>query len=238
MLHDVAPATWPAYAAFVAEVDASFSIPLTLLVVPDFHRRGTIDHYPDFVAAMEQRLARGDELVLHGYHHDDPGPIPWHPRAWIQRRILTHEGEFLPLDHTEARARIDRGRALFRQLGWPVHGFVAPAWLLGSEARQALAESSFAYTSHPNALLQLPDFHPLSAPTLVWSAGSAWRRVLSLAWNHERLRRARKARLIRLGLHPVDMTHASSRHFWLRTLALLLPARHAVTKHAWLEQSS
>ncbi len=235
VLHDVAPATWPLYAPFVAELDARFAVPLTLLVVPDYHRQGCLDEVPDFVAILDRRLARGDELVLHGYYHDDPGPVPPTPGAWLRRRVLTHEGEFLVLDAVTARERMERGLALFRRRGWPVSGFVAPAWMLGPGARHALAGLPFTYTSDPAGLWRLPEFTRYLAPTLVWSARSRWRRGVSWLWNRGRLRRYRHAALLRLGIHPVDMAHAFSRRFWLAVLESLLPERRAVTKRAWLE---
>ncbi len=238
VLHDVAPATWPCYADFVRRVDALGDIPLNLLVVPDFHRQGRLDGCSEFVATLEARLARGDELILHGYYHADPGPVPLRPGEWFMRRIYTHEGEFYRLPRDEARRRLQQGLDLFDRLGWPVRGFVAPAWLLGDAARQALAELPLRYTSDPHALMRLPDFVPLPAPSLVWSARSAWRRVLSRRWNQYRLRRHGGAGLLRLGLHPVDMAFPAVQDYWLRTLGALLGERQAVTKWQWLQQAS
>ena len=52
VLHDVAPSTWPLFEDFVAAVDGLGDIPLTLLVVPDFHRQGRLDSQPAFVKIM------------------------------------------------------------------------------------------------------------------------------------------------------------------------------------------
>ncbi len=235
VLHDVAPATWPACAGFVAELDRRYGIPLTFLVVPDYHRQGRLDRFPAFLSLLERRLARGDELVLHGYHHDDPGPLPCSPRAWVRRRVMTHEGEFAALPGAVVRERLDRGLELFHRLGWPVHGFVPPAWMLGEQARSVLAEYPFRYTSGPSALMRLPGFSPLQAPSLVWSARSAWRRVVSLLWNRRCLVRHRRVAMIRLGIHPVDLRFPLSREFWLETVETLVSSRRATTKRAWLE---
>ena len=234
VLHDVAPATWPAYREFIAALETLAPVPLTLLVVPDFHRRGSLEGDTTFLAAMERRLARGDELVLHGYHHDDPGPIPPSPRAWFLRRIYTHEGEFYALDEAEARRRLEAGMALFARLRWPLRGFVPPAWLLGAAARRAVARCGLAYTSDPRRLLRLPAFTPEPAPSLVWSARSGWRRALSRRWNEHLLRRHADVPLLRLGLHPVDMAHAEVRRYWLASIAALLATRQPSTKCRWL----
>lgn len=236
VLHDVAPATWPAYAEFIAAVDAVGSVPLTLLVVPDFHRQGSIEDSSPFLSAMEARLARGDELVLHGYYHDDPGPIPWWPKEFFMRRLYTHEGEFYRLDAAQAHHRLEQGLTLFQRLGWPVQGFVAPAWLLGDGARRALAGLPLRYTSDPKNLIRLPEFQCVQAPTLVWSARSPGRRWLSRRWNDHLQRRRHADPLLRLGLHPVDMQHPAVRRYWLETLTALLDRRTPMTKSAWLEQ--
>ena len=238
VLHDVAPQTWPLYETFVASLDAIGRLPLTLLVVPDFHRRGALDTHRAFRAAMEARLARGDEVVMHGYHHSDELPLRCNPLDFFRRRIYTREGEFAALDGDEARRRLQLGIAMFAALGWPVAGFVAPAWLMNRPARTALAGFPFLYTSNPAALIRLPQWQALRAPSLVWSARSVWRRRVSRHWNERRLRRAADEGLIRLGLHPIDMQHEAVRVFWLRTIHELLPVRHALTKRQWLEVAS
>ncbi|MFQ5488710.1 MAG: DUF2334 domain-containing protein [Gammaproteobacteria bacterium] len=234
VLHDVAPATWSCYADFVAEVEQLGDISLTLLVVPDYHGQGVFDRAPAFLSAMERHLERGDELVLHGYYHADPGPVPLSPGTWVRRRIYTHEGEFYSIGEDEAQRRLERGMALFARLGWPLHGFVPPAWLLGAEARAALSRCALSYTSDPRHLLRLPDFAPLFVPTLVWSARSAWRRSLSRRWNDYLLKRHATAPLLRLGLHPVDLRHRGVRRYWLETIGKLLSYRTPVTKSCWL----
>jgi len=234
VLHDVAPSTWRWYADFIAAVDRLGNIPLTLLVVPDFHRHDSLQHHPSFCGDIDRRIARGDEVVLHGYYHDDPNPSGARPKDWFMRRIYTHEGEFYPLDQSQARWRIEQGLKLFAQLGWAVQGFVPPAWLLSDGSRLALQQFDFSYTSDIRGLIRLPEWRSEAAPTLVWSARSAWRRGLSRAWNDLERIRHRKAPLLRLGLHPVDLRHASSRHYWLETVQQLLESRSPVTKSTWL----
>jgi predicted deacetylase len=39
VLHDVAPHTWADYQPFVEAVDAMGNVPMTWLVVPNFHKR-------------------------------------------------------------------------------------------------------------------------------------------------------------------------------------------------------
>ena len=42
---------------------------------------------------------------------------------------------------------------------------------------------------------------------------------------------------LRLGLHPVDMRHRSSREYWLNTLrTLMAQGREPLTKSAWLDR--
>lgn len=76
VLHDVAPQTWPDYQPFVEAVDALGHVPMTWLVVPDFHHNNALDDHPGFRRLLDSRVERGDELVLHGYYHCDDAPLP------------------------------------------------------------------------------------------------------------------------------------------------------------------
>ncbi|WP_323168153.1 polysaccharide deacetylase family protein [Pseudomonas atacamensis] len=235
VLHDVAPSTWADYQPFVETVDALGDVPMTWLVVPDFHRHDALDANPEFRRVLDARVARGDELALHGYYHDDQEPLANNPRDWFMRRVYTHEGEFYRLSREAALARLHAGLEMFQRYDWPVQGFVAPAWLMSDGTRQALRELPLSYTSDPQHLYRLPDFSAIAAPGLVWSARSAWRRGLSKILSDQREQRWREASVIRLGLHPVDMRHRFSRDYWLHTLQrLLAEGRVPLTKIEWL----
>ncbi|EWC40936.1 DUF2334 domain-containing protein [Stutzerimonas stutzeri] len=237
VLHDVAEETWADYRPFVEAVDAMGGVPITWLVVPNFHRRNPLDQQADFRHLLDRRLQRGDELVLHGCYHADLEPAPTSARDWFMRRVYTHEGEFYDLDESAACERLERGIDLFRRHRWPLHGFVAPAWLMSQGTRRALADSGLLYTSDPGHLYLLPEFAPIVAPGLVWSARSAWRRGVSRLVSEHHLRRYRQAPLLRLGLHPVDMRHGFSRRYWLDVLVRLLSeGRRPVTKIDWLRE--
>lgn len=235
VLHDVAPQTWPDYQPFVEAVDALGQIPMTLLVVPDFHKRNALAQHPGFRRTMDQRLARGDELALHGYYHADDGPPPRSPGEYFMRRIYTWEGEFHSLTQEQATQRLAAGIEVFERMDWPLGGFVAPAWLMSEGTRLALRNLPLQYTSDPQHLYRLPDFTRVNAPGLVWSARSAWRRGLSKVVCSLQESRQKHADTLRLGLHPVDMRHGYSRRYWLQTLErLLLEGRTPMTKLAWL----
>ncbi len=235
VLHDVAPQTWADYQPFVEAVDALGAVPMTWLVVPDFHKHNDLEGHPGFRRMLTRRVARGDELALHGYFHCDESPPPHTPRDWFMRRIYTHEGEFYSLSQEAALARLHAGIEVFHRYHWPLEGFVAPAWLMSEGTRQALRQLSLSYTSDPQHLYRLPDFTPVDAPGLVWSARSAWRRGVSKLVSDQREHRWRRAAVIRLGLHPVDMRHPFSRNYWLQTLKRLLDeGRVPMTKARWL----
>ncbi|WP_110687964.1 DUF2334 domain-containing protein [Salinicola aestuarinus] len=244
VLHDIAPETWDDYRDFVADVDALGArygrrVDMTWLVVPDFHGRGECRASARLRQALDARVMLGDELALHGYFHRDDAPSPRTLRDFYMRRFYTWEGEFYTLDRAEAGALLDRGMAQFEACGWPHEGFVAPAWLMSTGTREALAERPFRYTSDPQRLYRLPDFTPLEAPSIVWSARSAWRRGMSRVVSTLQQRRAERAALVRLALHPVDMRHRLSRDYWLKLVeALLASGRQPITKRDWLDRQA
>jgi predicted deacetylase len=238
-VHDVAPATWTRCAQLLSMLDERGAGPVTLLVVPDFHRRGRIDAHPEFVRAIERRVARGDEVALHGFHHQDDASRPRGPLDWIERRVLTQsEGEFAALGADEARARLERGIALMDALGWPVRGFVAPAWLLGRGARVALSQlssgSRLAYTTTRSGVYRLPDWAYTFSPSLVCTVRSAWRRSMSQALNAATFAVARRGSLLRLSLHPVDAEYAEVMAQWRGWIDRALRTHAPATKLQWV----
>ena len=239
-VHDVAPATWPRCARLLSMLDERGAGPVTLLVVPDYHRRGRIDLDRAFVRAIEQRLARGDEIALHGYHHEDGSAAPRSPLGWFERRVLTQsEGEFAALGAEEALARLERGAAVMAALGWPVRGFVAPAWLLGRGARIALSTrpvgAGFAYTTTRGGIYRLPDWEYTFSPSLVCTVRSAWRRSMSQALNAATFALARRGGLLRLSLHPVDAEYPEVMAQWRAWIARALETHAPATKLQWVE---
>ncbi|GAB4359216.1 MAG: DUF2334 domain-containing protein [Immundisolibacter sp.] len=234
VLHDVAPQTWHLYRPFVTLADR-LDVPLTLLVVPDYHHAGHLHRHPHFVQEIDARRRRGDEIALHGYFHADDSPLRGTVQDWFMRRIYTHEAEFYRLDRLAATERLRRGLALFADLGWRPAGFVAPAWLPGPGTMLAVADCGLRYTSTARHLIDLQRGRTYRAPSLVWSARSAWRRQLSRQVNSAILSWHRHSPLLRLGLHPVDMHYDSSRRFWIDTLRTQRRCRRAMTKSAWLD---
>lgn len=237
-LHDVAPPTWPACAALLHMLDELGPIPVTLLLVPDYHSSGRFDANPAFLRAIEERIDRGDEVALHGYYHVDDSPAPCRPAEWFKRRVLTAgEGEFAALTRDRARARLESGLAMFSRLGWPLTGFVAPAWLLGAGARDALDGLPFRYTTTQRAIYGLPSWRSTWAPSLVYSVRSAWRRGMSRAWNARLYAAQRHRPLLRVSLHPVDGRFPTVVEDWRHWIGRALRERTALTKSDWVDAS-
>jgi predicted deacetylase len=238
-VHDVAPATWPQCEVLFDLLRGLGAPPATLLVVPDYHRRGSLEHNLGFIRTIDRRLAHGDEIALHGYHHLDDGPAPHSPMEWLTRRVLTaSEGEFSALTEHEAAIRIDAGLRLFERLQWKATGFVAPAWLLGDGARAALARTRLRYTSTHAHLEILGERRRIAAPAISASARSTWRRWSSRQWLGIARAAFRHEPLVRVALHPSDVGDARLLDAWRTLLAALLADRVALTKSAAIEKSS
>ena len=234
-LHDVAPATWPSCQKVLDAVRAVADIPLTLLIVPAHH--GQCSAQPEFERAISAQLAAGNELALHGYFHVDPH-VPSDLVDWIRRRIYTAgEGEFCSLSEDEARERLTLGARWFTANGWPMAGFVAPAWLLGAGAWRALrARDGLQYTTTLTKLIVLPEAHAIHAPCLTYSVRSAWRRPTSIVWNMLLSRVTHGSQVLRFGLHPHDADSRPVTRSWQGLLERALSDRKAVTKAEFVRQ--
>lgn len=234
-LHDVSPRTHGACARIVEELAAAGVRRMSLLVIPDHHRRGRVLDDESFLGWLREKARDGHEIVTHGYHHQRarrPGETTM--QRLVTRIYTAGEGEFYDLDRATARELAGRGEAELRQAGFDPHGFIAPAWLLGGEAREALRDLGIAYTTTLGTVADLANGREWRSQALVWSVRGAWRRALSLAWNAALFARMRGAPLMRIAIHPVDRNHPV---VWRQARALIaraLAGREPMTYHAWL----
>lgn len=237
-IHDVAPRTLTACRAIAEAVERIHpQAPLTLLVVPQYH--GDTEVTRDFVDWIADRLRRGDELALHGYTHRDQSKPASSLFGRMKRDVYTAgEGEFSALAEHEARELIARGRAWFDEQGWKAEGFVAPAWLASSGTWRALREFDFLYTTTLSRFHLLQRDVVLRAPSVVYSARSAWRRTASRAWNSGLTRATAHMPLVRFGFHPVDMAHPDVMSHASRLIDALARDRTLLTKAAYARSVS
>jgi predicted deacetylase len=235
-VHDVAPATWRECREILAMLDDVAATPVSLLIVPHYHYGVHALRDLAFLRRMDARVARGDELVLHGYFHVDDAPAPRTPGLWFARRMLTRaEGEFAALDQRAAAWRLARGITLFERMHWPLAGFVPPAWLSSEGARRALAHCGyrFDYVTSRRGMFHLPEWRFERTANLCYSPDTILRRTVSAGLIRHALRRSRTTPLLRLSLHPQDARVPAVLRHWRKLVVDALAQRAPVTKRAW-----
>lgn len=230
-IHDVAPATWDECARLAQALRSVGDIALSWLVVPHYHGHGGDDRA--MRAGLDAAAARGDELVLHGYTHLDTERQAGGLRERFLRGVYTRsEGEFSALSAAEARRRIEMGLEWFRARGWQAPGFVAPAWLLGPGAWEALPDFDFSYTTTFTRFHLLAEGTSVFSPSLVYTARNRSGRAFSPVAGSIAARLLARAPLMRLSLHPPDVRHPRLVAHAQRLVERLLASHAAVTKAA------
>ena len=234
-LHDVAPATRAACEKIIREL-ARRGVPVcSLLVVPDYHRSGRAVADREFVQWLRDLEADGHEIVIHGYYHQRPRRDGETLRERMTTRFYTSdEGEFYDLSYDEAFQRITRARDEFTSSGLKPRGFIAPAWLLGSEAERAAADADMEYTTRLTAVRDLRSGEDFAARSLVYSTRSAWRRSTSLAWNGTLARLLTGSPLLRFSIHPPDIAHLPVWRQITRILGSAADRRSPTTYRDWV----
>ena len=231
-IHDVAPATWPECLHLLHAIRAVADIPLSWLVVPRYH--GSRQRSRSCEATLEGLMEKGHELVLHGLTHQDSAPLHWSVKGRLLRTVYARrEGEFAALGADEARLRLELGLAWFAERRWPVHGFVAPAWLLSSAGWHVLREYPIVYTTTYSRFHLLQQGKTVFAPALVYAARNRIGRCLSPPAADGLAAMRRAAPLARVALHPRDAHHPGLILHAQRLIARLLASREAVTKTAF-----
>ena len=205
-IHDVTPAFTPAVEQLWT-MCVRHSVTPALLVVPDWHGEWPLDRHPGFVEWLRECARRGAEIVLHGERHDELG-LPRATgdalRAWGR---TAREGEFLTLEETAARERIDRGLVRLKELGLAAVGFVPPAWLAREGCHRAVAAAGLAFSEDETSIRFHPGGWRLRSPVVRWSSRSSFRARGSVAVARGRWMLQRRARFPRLALHPQDISN-------------------------------
>lgn len=236
-LHDVAPATREDCIQILAQLSRRGVPVSSLLVVPNYHRRGPSMEDPAFVRWLRDLETDGHEIVIHGYFHERPRQDTESAGAKFLTRVYTSdEGEFYDLDYDEAFRRITRAREELNGAGLKPRGFIAPAWLLGSEAERAAAAADMEYTTLLTGVRDLRSGEEFPARTLVYSVRSGWRRTASLAWNGLLCRHLARMPLARVSIHPPDLHHPEIWRQVLRSIDRLTENRTPTTYRDWVAE--
>lgn len=236
-VHDVAPATRTAAERIVAELSRHRVPVCSLLVVPNYHHRGSFTEDRGFVRWLQDLEAQGHEIVIHGYFHERPRRDGENPRKKFFTRLYTNdEEEFYDLDYDEAFRRITQARDEFAGVGLTPRGFIAPAWLLGAAAERAAAQAEIEYTTRLTGVRDLRSGENFLARTLAYSVRSDWRRVASLAWNCALAHRLAGAPLARVSIHPPDRDHPEIWQQILRLTDRLVENRTVTTYRDWVAE--
>jgi predicted deacetylase len=206
-IHDVSP-------RFESEVDRLLDIlaphvgeRIAMLVVPNHWGDAPIVPGSAFAGRLRRWAAGGIEMFLHGFTHRDDSAHATRADRLRSSLMTAKEGEFLGLSATDASARIAEGRALLEDvIGRAVDGFVAPAWLYGRGALEAMEQAGL-----PLAEDHLRVWSPASGrvlargPVITWASRTPLRLASSLA--AARLLRRLPLDVLRIGVHPPDSHH-------------------------------
>jgi predicted deacetylase len=203
-IHDVSPRFEKEVDALVETLWPHVGLRFAMLVVPDHWGSSPIRPGSPFASRLRAWADSGVEILLHGFTHRDESQHRGLDR--FRARFLTaKEGEFLGLSTDEAARRISNGRALIEDIiGSPVTGFVAPAWLYGPGAIQALAESGMDIAEdHMRVWSPKSGRRLAGGPVITWASRTPARLCSSLAAAAV-LRRIAPQRTLRIGVHPGD----------------------------------
>jgi uncharacterized protein len=208
-IHDVSP-------RFESEADKLIDLlrfhvgdRIALLVVPNHWGDAPIARGSPFAARLRQWAEAGFEIFLHGFFHRDEARHTGAADVVRANFMTAGEGEFLGLDRSAAAARIREGRSLLEDItGRPIAGFVAPAWLYGPGAMEALGDCSIAIAEDHLRVWSPASGRQLArGPVITWASRTR-PRLLSSLIAAAALRQA-PLKVLRVGVHPPDIRYST-----------------------------
>jgi predicted deacetylase len=210
-IHDVHPGSIAAVERLAAQFERHLGGPrYAMLVVPDHWGAHAVQGNSSFAAKLRGWADQGIEMFVHGWFHKD---LAEHSgmAALKAKHMTASEGEFLGLSAAEAAKRMAEGKALVEDIiGRPAAGFIAPAWLYGPGAMEALERSGFALAEdHMKVWRPASGAVLAKGPVITWASRSGPRTASSLL--AAALGRTFLGPLdtVRVAVHPGDVTKPS-----------------------------
>lgn len=202
-----------------------------LFVVPNWHGRWPIERHPAFAHWLRDRVAEGAEVFLHGERHDEHG-ITRSMRDELRAFGMTAaEGEFLTLPAVEAERRIVRGLRTLARCGIEPIGFAPPAWLAHRECGSAVSDCGLQFFEDLSSIHLSQRGTRLPSPVTRWSARHPWREAASRFVARTRFVLDQRSWLVRVALHPADLTSTTIQRSVVDTmrrwLAVRIPWRYS-----------
>ena len=180
---------------------------IAMLVVPNHWGSAPIAQNSSFASRLREWSNEGFEVFLHGFYHRDASPHDSLSSRLRSKLMTAGEGEFLCLPRRDAASRIAEGRKLLEDItGREITGFIAPAWLYGQGALEALAEAEIRLAEdHFRVWSPANDAQLARGPVITWASRTK-SRLLSSLMAAGALRRA-PIKALRIGVHPPDVRH-------------------------------
>lgn len=206
-IHDVAPAFEPQVERLLDLAAPHVGARLAMLVVPKHWESEPLRAGTPFAARLRSWADQGIEIFLHGFTHRDDALHPGGLARLKAAQMTAGEGEFLGLSRDEAAQRIVEGRAIVEDvIGRPVAGFVAPAWLYGDGALQAIREAGFAIAEdHLKVWRPVDGKVVLRGPVITWASRSP-ARIRSSLMVAALARHLPMPGSLRVACHPRDVS--------------------------------
>ena len=181
-----------------------------MLIVPDHWGRNAVRGNAGFAAKLRGWADQGIEMFVHGWFHQDRSEHTG-IAALKAKHMTASEGEFLGLSQAEAARRMADGKALVEDtIGRPAAGFIAPAWLYGPGAMNALATSGFALAEDHMKVWKPASGEVLAkGPVITWASRSGPRTASSLFAAALGRNLLGPLPTVRVAVHPGDVTKPS-----------------------------
>lgn len=226
-IHDVSPRFESEVDRLMGELRPHVGERLAMLVVPNLWGEAPLIAGSPFATCLRAWADSGVEMFLHGFYHRDTASYGRASDRFRARMMTAGEGEFLGLSTVDAAKRIGEGRSLIEDvIGRPIDGFIAPAWLYGEGAHEALKDAQIPLAEdHLRVWSPVTGQKLASGPVITWASRTR-ARLLSSLFAAAALRHA-PIHALRVGVHPPDVRSPALLRSIQKTFATALRTRRA-----------
>ncbi|MCC6179357.1 MAG: DUF2334 domain-containing protein [Chloroflexi bacterium] len=229
-VHDVSPTYLEETRLLLRALDGVGARPRVLKVVPNENGVAPLRGSPALVRLLQDEVAAGSEIVLHGYTHRAIGPYRGSRLARLRARLFAGDAaELMSVDHTQMAGRIEAGRQELRALGLEPRGFCAPAWLAPRAIYAVLRSLGFHYYVGMNALDDLTTGRRRWLPWTGYMGAGPWHERLIRLGGTAQVALAARWPVVKVFLHPQGVRESREYRHAVEAIRSLVRHRRPTT---------
>lgn len=236
-IHDAAPPFLDELKTLTIWLDQKSILSRSIKVIPNYLDRWNILEHSKFLDWMLSEKSKGSEIIQHGYSHKASAQKRGLSDRLRDKYITRSNAEFAKSDYDNAKERIEEGKKIMEESGFPCQGFTSPTWYQSKETVRAIQDCGFRYFTTISSIFDCRNKQNISSLAMGYLGMNAFLEYLSMV-GHSMMRKTGLfcSPAARMVLHPGSVSEKGPLYRVLKEIRRLSQKRNLITYRGLLDR--